>query len=246
MSASTATRALSVTDVLRDRIFAGDIPPGKHLMEIALANELNVSRTPVRDALVRLADEGLLIYHPNRGFMVRQFDAKDVFDSFTLRSNLEALGCRLIGEKGLYRDVHDQLLAQLSAQEEVLYGSRWDDSTAQRWQDLNLDFHYCLLDLADNRWLTEAVRRSRQLPIVFDSRSRPHRHSELLLQIRLDHSRQAYQEHKLLVEALRRREVVRAEALMREHILTNRDVVVRLLESKSAESARDVAVLTPE
>ena len=74
---TSRTRALSVADTLRDRIFDGEIAPGSHLMEVAVANELGVSRTPVRDALTRLADEGLLVYQPNRDFLVRRFDVKD-------------------------------------------------------------------------------------------------------------------------------------------------------------------------
>lgn len=224
---SSRTRALSVTETLRKRIFDGVFPPGTHLMELPLAAELGVSRTPVRDALTRLADEGLLLYQPNRGFMVRRFESKDVFDAFSLRATLEGMGCRLVGERGLDERGHDRLESLLEKQQEVLFGREWAPELALAWQDLNLDFHYALLELADNPWLTEAVRRSRQLPIVFDSKSRPHDHEALMLLYHRDHSRQALADHRQIVEALVRREIVRAEGLMREHILTNRDVLLR-------------------
>jgi DNA-binding transcriptional MocR family regulator len=64
-------------------------------MEITLANELGVSRTPVRGAMARLADEGLLVYVPHKGFQVRRFNAKDVFDAFSVRATSKAwpAGC---------------------------------------------------------------------------------------------------------------------------------------------------------
>ncbi|AOZ09133.1 GntR family transcriptional regulator [Cupriavidus malaysiensis] len=234
---SSRTRALSVADVLRNRIFDGEIPPGSHLMEVTLAQELGVSRTPVRDALARLADEGLLTYQPNRGFLVRRFQPKDVRDAFTVRAALESLGCRLIGERGLLHPEQERLAAQLEAQRQVLHEQEWDAQQALRWQDMNLDFHYTLLELADNDWLTDAVRRARQLPIIFDSKSRPHDQAALALLFQRDHSRQALAEHYRIVDALAQREVGRAEALMREHILTNRDVLVRALGAGPSDAA---------
>ena len=231
------TRALSVSDALRARIFDGRIAPGSHIMEVSLAQELGVSRTPVRDALARLAEEGLLIYQPNRGFLVRRFDVKDVHDSTTLRATLEGMSCRIVSERGLGDAGRERLLGQLAAQREVLYGDTWSETSASRWQDLNLDFHYTLLELADNRWLADAVRRSRHLPLVYDSRSRPHDLSSLRLLYLREHSRQAHAEHVRIVDALIRRETARAEALMQEHILHNRDVLVRALRSEPAEAA---------
>jgi len=234
---TTRTRALSVADTLRDRIVDGAIAPGSHLMEVPLAQELGVSRTPVRDALSRLADEGLLVYQPNRGFLVRRFDVKDAMDAFTLRSTLEGLGCRLVGERGLQTDAHERLQGLLEEQHKVLYGDHWDNAQALLWQDLNLDFHYALLELADNRWLVDAVRRARKLPIVFDSRSRPHGHGEIVLLFQRQNSQQALDEHRRIVDALMKRETTRAEGLMREHILTNRDVLVRAMTASGGGDA---------
>ena len=226
-SDSSRTRALSITELLRKRILDGDIPPETRLLEVALAAELGVSRTPVRDALSRLADEGLLLHQPNRGFEVRRFDTKDIHDAFSLRATLEAMACRLVGERGLDVDARENLEALIEKQHALLFGVEWGPERALEWQDLNLDFHYTLLELADNPWLTLAVQRVRHLPIVFDSKSRPHDRDALKLLYQRDHSQQALADHRKIVEALVRHEFVRAEALMREHVLTNRDVLLR-------------------
>lgn len=225
-----------MADVLRDRIFDGEIPPGAHLMEVPVATQLGVSRTPVRDALSKLADEGLLIYQPNRGFLVRRFDVKDVNDAFTLRAALEGLGCRLVGERGLDSNAHEELHEHLEAQRCVLYGEHWNSERALKWQDLNVDFHFALLEFSNNQWLVDAVRRARRLPIVFDSHSRPHDLTAQRLVFERQHSQRAHDEHLRIVDALSRREAGRAESQMREHILTNRDVLVLALQHASASS----------
>ena len=224
---------MSVADTLRNRIFDGVIAPGSHLMEISLANELGVSRTPVRGAMARLADEGLLVYLPNKGFQVRRFNAKDVFDAFSVRATLEGMGCRIVGERGLDDAALERLVAMLAEQHEVLRAEGWSDERAIRWHDLNLEFHGKLLKLADNRWLTEAVRRACQLPIVFDSHLRPHNRDASTLLYHRAQAEQALEEPRQIVESLSRREAADAEALMREHIIANRDLLVRHLGKQS-------------
>lgn len=229
------TRALSVAETLRNKIFDGEFAPGAHLMEITLANELGVSRTPVRGAMARLADEGLLVYLPNKGFQVRRFNAKDVFDAFSVRANLEGMGCRLIVERGLDRDAHGQLAAMLGEQGKLLQHKEWTAARASLWHDLNLEFHRKLLAMADNRWLIEAVHRSRQLPIIFDSNLRPHHRDESSLIYRREQALHALDEHSRIVDALGQRDASDAEATMREHILGNRDMLVHQLRQNASQ-----------
>ncbi|MGJ7609015.1 FCD domain-containing protein [Variovorax sp. LT1R20] len=118
-----------------------------------------------------------------------------------------------------------------------MYDEAWDRSRALQWHDLNLDFHYALLELAQNRWLTDAVRRARKSPIVFDSHSRPHDHGKIVLLYQRKNSQQALDEHLRIVDALARRETTRAESLMREHILTNRDVMVNAFAGAATDSS---------
>ncbi len=206
-------------------------------MELVLAEELGVSRTPVRNALARLADDGLLVYQPNRGFLVRRFEAKDVTDAFTLRATLEGLGCRLLAERGLEQDARARLAGLLEEQREVLYGREWSRERALLWQTLNVEFHFVLLELADNPWLTDAVKRTRQLPLIFDSRSRPHDHDALRLLFQRDHSKAALADHVGILSALTKRESTRAGSLMQEHIATNTDILTLALSGAPTADA---------
>jgi GntR family transcriptional regulator of vanillate catabolism len=233
MSKPSSTRALSIADTLRNRIYAGLLPPDTHLIEVPLASELGVSRTPLRDALGRLADEGLLAYVPNRGYIVRRFRFKDVYDAYTLRANLEGFACRLACQNGIDADAMARLDAILAEQWEVLYTGDWSAERALKWHDLNLKFHALFLEIADNHWLSEAVSRVRRLPLIFDSEGRPRNHGEIKLLYQREHSREAYSEHLRLAAAFKRGEASRAESLMSEHVLHNRDVLNERFEQEN-------------
>ncbi len=86
---------------LRELILGGELAPGARIPELALVERLGVSRTPVRAALVRLAEEGLLEALPGGGFAVRDFSETDICDAIELRGTLEGLAARLAAERGV-------------------------------------------------------------------------------------------------------------------------------------------------
>ena len=88
-----------VSDALRQAIRDGLLPPGERLMEIPLAEELGVSRTPIREAIRILEQEGLVVMIPRRGTYVADMSLKDVTEVFELRSILEELAAELAAER---------------------------------------------------------------------------------------------------------------------------------------------------
>ena len=87
---------------LREMILRGELAPGERLAEVALAERLGVSRTPIRQALPALAREGLLAAAGRRGYVVRSFSPQDVIDAIETRGLLEGLAARRIAERGAY------------------------------------------------------------------------------------------------------------------------------------------------
>src|ERR1700740_3158358 len=85
---------------LREMILRGELPPGERLAEVALAERLGVSRTPIRQALPALAREGLRAASARRGFVVRSFSPQDVLDAVETRGVLEGLAARRVAERG--------------------------------------------------------------------------------------------------------------------------------------------------
>src|SRR5881628_1408931 len=86
---------------LRDLILSGALRPGERISELQAVETTGVSRTPVRMALVRLEEEGLLEAIPSGGFMVKAFSERDILDSIELRGTLEGLAARLAAERGV-------------------------------------------------------------------------------------------------------------------------------------------------
>src|SRR6202008_2528848 len=100
-----ADRSLSQTVraqlTLRDLILSGSLQSGERLSELQAGEITGASRTPVRMALVRLEEEGLLEAIPSGGFMVKAFSERDVLDSIELRGTLEGLAARFAAERGV-------------------------------------------------------------------------------------------------------------------------------------------------
>src|SRR5690606_12292208 len=88
-----------VFEVLREAIITGKLRPGERLMEVQLAEELGVSRTPVREAIRKLELEGLVLMIPRRGAYVAEISMKDIADVFEIRAALEGLAAQLAAER---------------------------------------------------------------------------------------------------------------------------------------------------
>lgn len=199
---------------LRELIVGGELKPGTRIAELALVERLGASRTPIRMALVRLQEEGLLEALPNGGFAVRDFSETDIHDAIELRGTLEGLAARFAAERGVSpvllaeaRDCLDQidtLLAQPELSEESFSG----------YVEQNGRFHALLTEMAGSDLVTRQVERAAMLPFaspngfVMVQATGPRARDTLIV---------AQHQHRAVLEAIVQREGARAEALMREH-----------------------------
>jgi DNA-binding GntR family transcriptional regulator len=136
-----------VHDVLLERIVSGELAPGSKLRQEALAEELGVSRTPLREALARLVSEGLVDFAPNRGATVSQRDFTDMEEAWRARIVLEPGAARLAAER---RDAD-----ALARMREIVRRQREvaDDVTASF--ELNREFHLTLVAASGNPHLSQ-------------------------------------------------------------------------------------------
>lgn len=188
---------------IREQILSGQRPGGQWLREGDLATIIGVSRTPVREALRRLAAEGLVRHERNRGVQVQSWAVEDLDEIFSLRSVLEPWGCGLAAMTGA-ADL--DMLEGLADEMDAAAARRRPDVDAIT--ELNNRFHHAILTASGNRRLGDLVSSVVQVPLVWRTFSH---YSPAALRRSLAH-------HHELVDALRARDPAWAESVMRSHV----------------------------
>jgi DNA-binding GntR family transcriptional regulator len=142
-----------IADIICDRIVEGDLPAGSFIEEAALADELEVSRTPVREALKALAMEGLVEIFPNRGSYVAKITAEDARELIELLAQLEGFAGALACERG-----SDEMLRSLArTHEDMILAYRKGDKPT--YFKLNQRIHDDIVAASGNKHLIEVHRR---------------------------------------------------------------------------------------
>lgn len=210
------TPPVSLVAQLRRWLAEGRYAAGTRLAEEAVAQDLGVSRTPVRLAFRTLAQEGLLESAGKRGFVVRSFSGDDVRCAVEVRGVLEGLAARRLAERGLSANEDAVLQQCLDEGEALLAHGRLQAQDVACWSALNARFHATLVAGAGSRVVADAIARNDHLP--FASADSITFQVEALERETLK-LQAAQLQHRLIVGALRAREGARVEALVREHAL---------------------------
>jgi GntR family transcriptional regulator of vanillate catabolism len=235
----SATHAQRALITLRQRILGGDLPGGTRLYEVALAEELGISRTPVRAALSRLAEESLLD-RANGGFVVRSFALRDVVDAIELRGVLEGTAARLAAERGV-PEAQMAEARQIVRQIDGLF--RGEEIDMEAYSGLNSRFHSLLAQMSQSPVLQREIERITALPFAAPSAFLDD-HSHQLDSVKTLAA--AQEQHRALLEAITHREGSRAESLAREHARAARRNVEFLLSHEAAmrEGVLSLAILS--
>lgn len=216
MAEKTNTRSLSVTESLREQLLAGVFPPESRLQEVALAERMQVSRTPIREALRVLAQDGLLTYQPNKGYLVRRFELDDILKVFRVRAVLEGLGARIAAEQGLQPEQRQRLLTSLDWGDRLYAQGNIADNHCDEWRDMNTQFHLAILEAADNELLYRFAATSRKVPVVFNGSFKFYSAADF---------RRSLDHHHVIFDALEKRQGERADNLMQEHIYHAQEII---------------------
>lgn len=199
---------------LRELIVGGELEPGQRIAELALVERLQASRTPIRAALARLQEEGLLDALPSGGYVVKDFSEADIQDAIELRGTLEGLAARLAAERGVRPLLLSQARDCLSRIDDLLDGPTLNETSFDGYVEFNGRFHTLIAEMSASALVARQITRAAQLPFASPNGfvgvqlSGPRARDSLVL---------AQQQHHAVLEAIAHREGSRAEALMREH-----------------------------
>lgn len=209
-----------VASQLRDEIFAGTLAPGSFIDELAQCARLDISRTPLREALKVLTAEGLMRHEPRRGCFVSEVTEQDLDDIFPVIALLEGRCAYEAARRASDADLlelgalHDQLQAHAKA-------GRITDYYAT-----NFVIHEAIILLANNRWLSQSIADLRKILKLsrLQSLGAPGR------------VKQSLSEHMTVFAALKSRDSEGAEAAMRTHLTRQREAlrIVRGQQSRLA------------
>lgn len=197
---------------LRERIFAGELTPGSFLDEVKLAEQLEISRTPLREALKVLTAEGLVRHEPRRGCFVAEVTEQDLDEIFPViallegRCAFEAAQNATDADLAVLEDLHDKLARHAKAKRINAY------------YETNYAIHEAIIALAGNRWLAGVIGDLRKILKLA-------RQQQLHAPGRLE---QSLSEHLAVFAALKARDPEGAEAAMRTHLTRQREALREL------------------
>jgi DNA-binding GntR family transcriptional regulator len=210
-AAEAPTSAIRVHDALRAAILEGEIAPGARLRAEALAERFGTSRTPIREALLMLEREGLVIVEPHRGAIVRSFDPADLLDLYEVRALIEPHAAARAATR-ISTEQLDRMRALCEKAERR--GTKVADQIAY-----NEELHGIVVEAADSPRLAQAMRAVAGIPLEFRTvfwANDAQRAQSLFC-------------HRELVSALGAKEPELAEAVMRMHILGGREFIWRVI-----------------
>jgi len=205
-----------VFNTLRQAILYGKLQPGERLMEITLANQLGVSRTPVREAIRKLEIEGLVLMIPRKGAQVAPITEKDLNDVLEVRLGLEELAMHCACER-----VDEEQLEQILAAQRGFEASLRTSDLAHLAKT-DEEFHELIYQATGNRRLIQMINNLREQMYRY--------RIEYLKDFNIGET--LNEEHKELYSALQNRDADRALSCMKKHIKNQQQAIVKGLQSK--------------
>jgi len=196
-----------VYENLKDGILTGKLAVGEIYSELELARELGVSRTPVREALLKLAAENFVLFHSRKGVSVNYFTRKDIEDLFELRLAVE----ESIVPKLIENLKQDQIEAarKIIAQQEDCIRHRYNENL---FLEIDRKFHLLLIEASGNRFMAQTYNNIRDYVTITAAKA-------LLKEGR---AYEVIEEHKAILDALAERNTEKLKKAVQKHLITSK------------------------
>ncbi|MGN1183114.1 MAG: GntR family transcriptional regulator [Faecalibacillus sp.] len=219
-NASHGSLGSRIFNILRDKILNDEYVKGQKLNEVALSRELNISRTPIREALKQLELEGLVESIPNKGVYVLGFSARDIDDMLEIRVVLESLSVQLAIDR-----ITDEELTKIKEIYDLLeFYAKKDDQ--ERFTEINIRFHEAVYKATHSQYFERLLSDINYYIHVTSRHSirQPHRLLE------------AAREHKDILDAIERKDKELAKVNVIKHIRKTQSLVRNYYATKEAQS----------
>ena len=219
---------------IRQKLESGSLAPGDQLITRTLAKEIGVSLTPVREAINRLATEGLIQHTPGAGAVVKQLDIEELDELYVLRDAIESCAAGIASETMTPVDL-DELAELLQSQEKIaveISKSKRQVATKKQiseWLQIEEQFHQTIIRCSRNSLLAKVNGDHRALVKIFESQIK---HSAILTS---DVANATVDGKRQLLEVFRRRDSQAAKQLMSQQIQTGRRTVISHLRKEGLQ-----------
>jgi len=213
------TRTQLVVETLREKILSGEIKAGQPLRQAALAEELNVSRIPVREALLQLEGEGLVVFEPHKGATATELNVEQVDELFELRAMLES---DLLAAS--IPNLTEEKLEQAKTLLQQLGQALGKENAVNTWSELNSNYHNCLYS---------GAKRPQTQDLVNTLNKNADRYIRMHL-LWAGGISKAESEHNELYTLCKEKQTEKAVAVLKQHILGSRDEIKEFLLNREA------------
>jgi DNA-binding GntR family transcriptional regulator len=203
-------RDLALTS-LKEAILSGDLAPGVMFSEMEIAEQLGISRTPIREALLDLSSKGFIVFIPRRGFQIREITETSIRQLYVFRMILETAIIKIATPR---IDTKAILYLESLHKEDKKAAALQD---MHRFINTNRKFHEYIAELTANRFLIDSYKNVRELIDL----------ANLNIKERYHRMVAAVQEHKSIIDCLKKRDTEGAVAMMERHIHVAEDLLLR-------------------
>lgn len=205
-----------VFNTLREAILKGDLKPGERLMELQLASKLGVSRTPIREAIRMLEQEGLAVTTPRKGAEVAKMTLKDMEDVLEIRDALDELAVRIACQK-----ISDEQLKQLEDMKE-LFEKSTQTGNVKKIAEADVTFHDVIYEATGNPKLVTLLSNLREQVYRYrvEYIKDPKNYPTLIA------------EHEAILESLKNRDVKNAVEAMHVHVANQAEAVKTVIQEQ--------------
>lgn len=216
-----------VYEQLLEKIASGDIKPGTQLVDRKIAESFGVSRTPVREALARLAKESIVDGFPKWGYYTKEFTVSDIVMIFDVREGLETVAARLAARNAIESGIYDIKKSSQEFREIKSWGSKTHSAHDKA-------FHNSIAVLSENTYLEKIIANYHVLSVitiassVFNGKGALHHENYLRMR-----QLKTVNEHDAVVEAIANHNEEQAERLMREHIIDAKENLLKIAKENT-------------